>query len=334
MAPADPVLTASIYSNRGLDELIYGAIASFRARLREHDPAAAWSLWMVRYSRGGEHLKVRLHGPAQERELVQRLLEEAVEAHFAALPKPSKGVVRISRPDAPPIDPEDEALGDRPDRTLLWTGYRRSHVNLGPLPFLADDRYAELFTTALARGADLVLDALRPDAEGKIPGTLRQRALVLGLVNGIAALRFAAEDRAAYLAYHRDWLIRFNVADQEKEEELRARFDHRVEGMAPALEQVRRIAEAEWEAGSGLPAAGWREAVSALFAYLARFRGNPEYRVDPFTDDAAFPPLFKIFHALANHLGVGMFDEAFVHHLLLRATAADLAGRVAERAKV
>ncbi|HEY0015546.1 MAG TPA: lantibiotic dehydratase C-terminal domain-containing protein [Longimicrobium sp.] len=328
MVLADPVLTANIYCDRGLDALIHGAITPFRARLRDSDPGGGWSLWLVRYSRCGEHLKVRLHGHPERRELARRLLEESVQAYFAGLP-PVSGEVRISRMGAPPIDVEDDATSDYPDRTLLWTRYRRSHVNLGPPLFLEDDWYTALFTACLGSGADLVLDFVQPDQAGKVPGAARQRGLLRAIFGGLAAVGFSPDERAAYLAYHRDWLVRFNVAGPEAEAELLASYDRRAEGMASTLEQLRQIAGGYWGAAPGSVTgadADWRDALSALVEYLARFRGNPEYRLDPFTDDPVFPPLFKAFHALANHLGIGMLDEALVHHLVLRATATQVAG--------
>jgi hypothetical protein len=337
MVLPDPVLTASIYCDHGLDALIHGAIVPFRARLRDSDPDGGWTLWLVRYSRCGEHLKVRLHGPAERREIARRLLEESVQAHFDTRRPAAGEAPRVSRPDAPPIDLEDEASADHPDRALLWTGYRRSHVNLGPPVFLDDDQYTALFTTCLARGADLVLDALHPDASGNVPGSARQKGLLKALFSGIAALRLGAGERAAYLAYHRDWLVRFNVADPDEAAELLTRFDRRLEGMAATVQQLARVAAAEWE-GEARTATGaegaWRDALAGLLAYLVRFRGDPRYQVDPFTDDAALPPLFKVFHAMANHLGVSMLDEAFVYHLLLRASAAEPAGRMAEPVEV
>lgn len=323
MVLADPVLTANIYCDRGLDALIHGAITPFRARLRGSDPEGNWSLWLVRYSRCGEHLKVRVHGPPERRELARGLLEESVQAYFSGL-SPAGEEVRVSRTGAPPIDVEDDATSDYPDRTLLWTRYRRSHVNLGPPVFLEDDRYTALFTACLGSGADLVLDFVQPDGTGKVPGATRQRGLLRAVFGGLAAAGFSADERAAYLAYHRDWLVRFNVAGPEAEAELLASYDRRAEGSASTLEQLRKIAARLWGGAPGIVTgadADWRDALSALVEYLARFRGNPEYRLDPFTDDPVFPPLFKAFHALANHLGIGMLDEALVHHLVLRATA-------------
>lgn len=323
MVLSDPVLTANIYCDRGLDELIHGAIIPFRARLRESDPGGGWSIWLVRYSRCGEHLKVRVHGPEERREHARQLLDDSVRAHFAALPAPAAGS-RVSHPDAPAIDAEDEATSDYPDRTLLWTRYRRSHVNLGPPRLLEDNRYAALFTACLGRGADLVLDFLAPDAEGRVRGTARQRGLLHALFSGLAAVGFAPEEREAYMAYHRDWLVRFSVSGPDAEAEVRSAFDRRVEGMASLVGQLRRLGNARWDGATanltGVEAE-WRSALHALLGYLVAFRRNPDYRLDPFTDDPVFPPLFKVFHALANHLGVRMLDEAFTHHLVLRATS-------------
>jgi hypothetical protein len=333
MASADPVLTANIYSNRGLDELIHGAIVPFRQELRDRDPDGGWALWLVRYSRCGEHLKVRLHGPAGGRDAARELLERSVEAHFASLPPAPDEAPRVSRPDAPPIDVEDEAASDFPDRTLLWTRYRRSHVNLGPPPFLEDDRYAELFTACLGAGAELVLDALRPDSVGAFSGAARQRGLLAGLLGGLEALDLTAAERAAYLAYHRDWLVRFSVKHPAQQAEVGAHFDRRLDGMRPVVDKLRRSAAAQREArtrpGDAVQET-WRGALADLRAYLVRFRGDPRFHVDPFTDDVVFPPVFKVFHSLANHLGVSMLDEAFVHHLLLHASADEPAARAAE----
>lgn len=332
MHTPDPVLTASVYANRGLDALIQGAVAPFRARLRERGPAGAWSLWMVRYSRCGEHLKLRIHGPEEGREDARRLLQVAVDAHFATLPPPNEGAPRVSRADAPAVDAEDEADADYPDRALLWTHYRRSHVNMGPPVHLGSDEYAARFTAAMAAGAGLVLDGLAPDAEGRFAGSARQRILLRGLLAGIAAAGFTAEEREAYLAYHRDWLIRFTLDDTQREAEAVAAFDRRVEAMSAAAEQVRRAAAALWDVPDAAPAsageAAWCAALTALAGYLDRLRGDPAYDVDPFAGNAVFPPLFKAFHGLANQLGVGMLDEAFLHHLLLRATGSPVEAAV------
>jgi hypothetical protein len=85
------------------------------------------------------------------------------------------------------------------------------------------------------------------------------------------------------------------------------------------------LAEREWNGTSGTedttenPQAAWRRSLADLFQYASRFQGDPEYRLDPFADDAVFPSLFKVFHGFANQLGLSVLDEAFAHHLLLQA---------------
>ncbi|HEX2205092.1 MAG TPA: lantibiotic dehydratase C-terminal domain-containing protein [Longimicrobium sp.] len=313
----DPVLTASLYSNRGLDDVVAQVVAPFRHALAAEAPGA-WGLWMVRYSRCGEHLKLRLHGPAGAEETAARLLAEAAERHFASLPDPEPGAARVSRADAPPIDEDDRREEDYPDRTLRLTRYLRSYVNLGWKGHLDDDRYVGLMTAAFAAGAARILDAVDA-AGGRFPASGRQTVLLRAVVDGLAAAGLDGAGKAAFLAFHRDWLVRWNVADEEREAAAAAQFDVRLGAMARTVEQVGALARARWEAGPADDA--WSAAVAALVAYTEGFRGDPAYNVDPFTDEPSFPPLFKVFHSLGNALGVGMLDEAFTHHLVLRAAA-------------
>jgi hypothetical protein len=52
--------------------------------------------------------------------------------------------------------------------------------------------------------------------------------------------------------------------------------------------------------------------------YIAQFRDDPAYCLDPFATDASFAPLFKMFHGFSNQLGNNIANEALVHHILLR----------------
>ena len=54
--------------------------------------------------------------------------------------------------------------------------------------------------------------------------------------------------------------------------------------------------------------------------HVAGLCGDRDDRLDPFAEDAAFNPLFKALHGLANQLGLKWLDEAYSYHLLLRAT--------------
>lgn len=300
----DPSLTANLYCAGGLDPVVFRVIAPFRREL----PQDAY-LWLVRYGKGGEHLKLRLHTPDADPDLLRRRLAERAGAFFAALPEPPPRTP--GKVDAPPLDPEDEV--DHPDRTLLWTTYRRSHISLGGQPFLDDDLYAAHMTRCLGSACELVL-SLEPGDSGVLPHRTRQVALLQGLIAGLAALGFSTERRADYLAYHRDWLLRFLRGAQSVQG-----FEERIAKLGAAVHPIRTLAEAEWNGGDPLENP-WRTSLSDLLDYISPFANDPDYRLDPFAPDPVFAPLFKAFHGLGNQLGLPVADEAFAHHLLLRAT--------------
>lgn len=332
MSTADPILAASIFCNQRLDAVILGAVVPWLDRLREHEPAGEWAVWWVRYTRNGEHLKVRLHGPAEHLGTAKRLLSEATDTLFAALPAADPGEPRRNRPRAPAVDPEDETTEIFPDRTLVWTRFRRSPVSLGPL-FLDDDEYVSRITACLASGAALVMDA-EADPSGALPEGVRQRTLLRALIAGLAATTLSPEERSAYLAYHRDWLLRSIAADDAQEAKLRAAFDRRVAGMPEMVRQLRAVTGTQWspeepEETEG-PDSRLRIEVEALRAYAAPFGLNQERWADPFARDASFPLVFKALQGIANQTGVDMTTEALLHHLLLAVASEAPAPAVAE----
>jgi len=329
----DPIVTASVYCDRRLDEVVHGALAPLRLAMAEEDPEDLWRLWFVRYPRRGEHLKVRLHGPEDAALRLRRLLEDAVTACFAALPPVADGAPRKDGREVPPIDPEDEGEELQPDRSLLWTHYQRNHVFLGGPPLLGDDRYAALMTTCLARSCETVLASLRPNSEGQFPHSPRQTALLRLVAGGLGALGWGVEKSAGYLAYHRDWLLRFTASrsntGSEKIRQTLAQLDHKTDQMGAALAPLREMALDAWNVRKGEPRdsldgtdGGWWLALRGLQDYLDRFRGDPGYQLDPFAADVVFSPVFKVFHGSANQLGLNMLNEAFAHHLLWKAVAA------------
>ena len=321
---ADPVLTASLYCAGRLDEVIREVVGPFRQELRRLAAGSTGYLWMVRYSRGGEHLKIRLHGTESHAAVARDLLGALAEHCFAGLggggQEAGAPTVRAS---PPPVDHEDETESGYADRTLLWTHYRRSPVSLAGEPLLLDDTYTALATRCLGCGCDLALAAL---AEDPSPSG-RQLSLLLALIGGLAAAGFPAAVRAAYCAFHRDclvraWLVRRGAA-AARAAQLTAQFDLRRNAMAALLAPVQEWAEAEWRSPAGQAGAGqaddaaWRSSLLDLCRYVSQFREDPEYRLDPFAEDALFPVLFKVFHGFANQLGVNSLEEAFLHHALL-----------------
>lgn len=241
----------------------------------------------------------------------------------SSAPSPaSPDEIRRNRPSSPPIDIDDEASVDYPDRSLRWSGYRRSHVSLGPKSLLRDDAYVARITTALARGAALVLEMTTLNDNGQIAGSARQRALLRGLIAGLAATGFTQAERTEYLAYHRDWLVRFSTADEAGEVQARAGLDRQVDRVDTTLRQLARMVSAEWgepvERRDSVEGC-WQDAIAELCTWADGLRGTGP-SPDPYTENRAFPLVFKAFHGMANQVGLDMLNEAFLHHLLLHAT--------------
>jgi hypothetical protein len=333
----DPVLTANVYCLNGLDEVIRRAVAPFWRELKQQDVEDLCYLWLLRYSKGGDHLKIRLHGPESWREEMKRGLGESIERFLASIgpaedtpaPKRWKGV--------PPVDVEDEVETPHPDRSFLWTEYRRNDVSLGRRPLFLDDRYTALLTTCLGRGTELLLEAFAAERGETIPHSLRQTTLLHAAIAALGAVGFSPEKRTAYLVYHRDWLLRFalvkNGVPSVAAAEVIERFDRRLPGMAKTLDLLRRRAAGQWEEGRAEGRAEgtesrWRDAMGDLARYLRVLCTSPEYHVDPFASDPLFTPIFKALHGLGNQTGLLMMDEALGYHILLAATAApDALGR-------
>ncbi len=129
----DPVLTANVYNARRLDDLLLRGVSDFWQRVRSQDPERLCKLWFVRYSRGGEHLKLRIHGPAGRLAFFREQLEEAVTRYFAMPAGATEGRAagkaqarRRSHSSMPKTGVEDH-----PDRSLLFTDYQRSFISLG-----------------------------------------------------------------------------------------------------------------------------------------------------------------------------------------------------------
>jgi hypothetical protein len=302
-------------------------LADVVAPVRSALPPGAF-LWTLRYAKRGEHLKVRVHAPEGERERLRREIEERAASALAAL-APLPAEQRLSRSDSPPIDAEDSLPDEAPDLAFEWTGYRRSPVTLGGEPFPRDDEYVARFTRCLGAGTDVVLAALPPAFGDELPHRLRQTTLLKSLLNAFAALEWPAERRREYLDFHRDWLLRYLLARSNADlerggipAETLARFDAKAAAMPQVLAALSRIAAAGGEAAADDGATGgWAGAVRQLAADVEARLDQPAYRIDPFTDELVFPPLFKAFHGLSNQLGLNMPEEAFAHHLLSRAIA-------------
>lgn len=325
----DPLLSANLYASRRLDAVLLGGVVPLWRRVGPEVEASGGYLWTVRYSRGGEHLKLRLHAAEELAPRLRAAAEETLTRCLAALPASDEE--RRLRDDAPAIDAEDEAEEAPPDETLLWTRYRRSYVSLGGEPWLGGDGYAARLTALLGAGFGLLAAAVGEGGGDEIPHGLRKKTLLRALVDGVAALGLAPR-AGAYLAYHRDWLLRFFVQEPEREAAFLAKLDEQVAALPALAEQLRAVTAESWGAAAGAAqegseegaggtgaAATWRRAAARLAAYVGAFRGREEYRTDPLADDPLYPAAFKALHGTANQLGLSPMEEAYVHHLLWHA---------------
>jgi hypothetical protein len=328
LSMADPVVTANVYCSRYIDDLLREAVRPFRATMRV-ELADAGFLWFYRYGRRGEHLKLRIHAPESQRAMLQERLGQELTRFLDAMAD-APPVERLSKIAMPPVDVEDTPDEDHPDRSMLWTTYRRSPVIIGDPLYVQDSEHVALFTRALGISADFILDEVVPGSADPAYLRRRQNAFLKLLIAGLAATDYPLETWPVYLTYHRDWLVRHLVTRSPLKMDgaaIMAEIDGQLDKSRAALPALARImASQRAEAAEDVPAEGhlgaWRAAVGRFFEYVQGYRGRPEYDRDPYTQDHTFLPVFKLFHACANQFGFRISNEAYMHHLLLQAAQA------------
>jgi hypothetical protein len=321
----DPVATASLYCSGALDLAVSRAFAPCWSDLRADGLNGECYPWMLRYARGGEHLKLRFHAPLESAPAVRRRLAERVEAFFAEI-GPATAGDRHVEPQAPPIDPEDEEEGEPADRSLRWTTCRRSPLIFGASPFVEDESYVTRFTRCLGAATLRSFSTLSSDgADG--PAFRTRYATLFELVDeALGELDLGPDRRLAYLAFHRDWLVRVVVAHSPAPaamvRKVLDRFDLQIE-----RRQAAGPTAGETDAASPVGEPGpwpWGPTVAAFFARAGELAARAEGRIEPFAPEAVFAPLFKMLHAVANGLGMNPLNEGLVHHeLLARAGGGD-----------
>ncbi|MEM8933435.1 MAG: hypothetical protein AAGE94_19750, partial [Acidobacteriota bacterium] len=268
---------------------------------------------------------VRLHGRDLPIDRAREGVMDRARAVFSDLAASSETPPKRRR-RLPPVDVEDEERIDRPDRSVLWTTYRRGDVSFARAPFHADDEYVRRAVAAMSHGTTCLTEALVAETEAVRHAT-RQQILLQSVLVALAGFGFVADDRARYLRYHRDWLIRFALLGHEVGEmetrRLLDRLDRRAESMDASASVLRQTLDAlTAEARPRDPSDPWsryRDGLTALIEHVRSLAESPRFRIDPFAPRRTFPPLFKVLHAQANQLGLSMLDEAFAHHLVLRA---------------
>jgi hypothetical protein len=325
----DPVLSANIYCSGRLCEVLHRLVKPFWDAWRGSDPQRTTYLWVMRYARCGEHLKVRLHAFESHATLLRELLESAQRQYFSSLGPPDPGAPSRSTRTAPPIDTEDGAPFDYPDRTFLWTRYNRNPLSLGSQPLMGDDQYTARITRCLGCGTEILLARLETDTNGRCPFALQSSLFMQGLMAGLSALPFSPSERNLYLLYHRDCLLRYlrrrNTSPDGTsivaktmsrfETEL-AKRNGRKGGLTRVALEALEAADTETWSGD---VSAWRAALEDLFEYASPLCFS--LQLDPFAERPVFPVLFKVFQGFANQIGLDQLNEAFLCHLLLAITA-------------
>ena len=315
----DPVLTANIYASGLIEDVLQRVIVPFRSALRRQWAADECYLWLMRYSRGGEHLKIRIHSAIDNRERVKALLTVHAEEFLAEVRLlPVSAPRTVSKPTVAAIDLEDSAPEMAPDRSILWTTYKRTAVSFPGSPWLEDDEFIKRSCLVLGNGCELLLDALKDKTLESVGA--RQGFLGRAILSALWSLNLHEPSVAVeYFKYHRDWLLRFFLMATPTEERALKQFAEQVQRVPETIRWMARAALAP--DASDVPAArrSWWDTLANLVRYAEQFRNSDEHQIDPFARDNVFPVIFKVLHGLANQIGLRPMQEAYVHHLALTA---------------
>jgi hypothetical protein len=266
---------------------------------------------------------VRVHGDDAAAQAARASLEAHASRFFASPASDLGDDVWVSKSAIPAIDPEDELDGDYPNKTLLWTHYRRSPIVFGADVYLDDDVHIDRFCRCQAAVTAIVLDVLLPKLDDPAYPKHRQSVYVRILLTALSVLGLSPAETVAYLAYHRDWLIRSLVLNmglpgpEKLLEEIRGTAAVAPAALRPLTDHVTN-ALAGSKPSTEYCGAFHRE-LSAFYEHVAQYRGNDRFDRDPFTRDFAFLPIFKVLHFASNQVGFRLSNEAYVFDLLFRA---------------
>ena len=303
-----PLVSANLYASGFLEAGINKVIRP----IADQAQAMGGFVWIMRYHKRGEHLKIRIHADERYRTALRDLLSR-VSTDFlrelANVPEPVGGR-KIGLSKLPSIDREDEIQEVAPDRSLLLTTWRRCHVPFADNPWLKDDDYISLACHSYGAGCGLYIDRFSPLGATPEALTLLARCIIAITPDfGMSELELQS-----YHAYHRDWLLRFFLRDSQQNI-TRNKFEDALRQNSALTRGFRWLTSSE----RSLPAnAEWIRSAAELLAYVRKASSeSPAYDIDPFASRHDFPPLFKLLHALANQMGVAPLKEAYVHHLLM-----------------
>ena len=304
-----PMISASIYCHGCIDTLLSEVILPFWKATKAFCPQS--SLWVSRYARGGQHLKVRLYLPREEHNKAMKILESLVEMFFSRLSAPA-GDGRDAAAYLPPIDPEDYAEGLRPDRNLVWTRYRYLPEQVGAEPLSSAIGFETAFVRCRAASTEVMLCWLDDLGHGGI--AMRKRmalALQLFLVATLA-VHSRVEARIRYLTFQRDWLLRV-IPDREQ---VLALLERKVEALVSQRENLNLLV-ADRAPNDGV-FGSWSRAVSDFVRFCLRQTGRQDLvEVDGGgSQDPICFAISRLIHNAINPIGIGILNEAYLCHLL------------------
>ena len=298
------------------------------------EPASGHYLWLVRYGLGGDHWKLRFHGEQADAERFFSALEKRAATTFAALPehdgpgKPLHSTVALDADEREGIDGDSKAEGAH-YRQLVRTVYRRHHVSLATAALHEQDAYCAAFTRALAHGTSALIEGVEAGAEGEWSHGARFTFLLKLLSDGIAELRLGEQEEKQYVAYHRDTLLRSTSDDGEKSiADGTSLFDRRLEKMADGGARLVKFARDRIDkvrgGGGAPPQPGlWQGGLASGYEAMVPLVDAVADRIDSYAETKSHLPIFKIFQGTSNQIGLNVVEEAYVHHILLRALGAD-----------
>jgi Lantibiotic biosynthesis dehydratase C-term len=314
----DPFFSANIYCANLLDELIHEAILPFWLSLRGIHRDCY--IWIARYMRGGEHLKIRVHGHAELRGQTEILLNAAVgrflEAHYNERQTQSN---RESYSDQFPVDPEDECTTAYPDHTILLTRYRRVPGIIGRQPLANDERLTALFIRSIGLGTEIILERFKPDHTGLFQGKLRMSLALRFFAGALSVFGSTSELSAVYLKYHQELLLLLLKGDRARMEEQFRALPVNIEGTTRYLRSALTYDNKSCPDNLHPLYQEWLYSFEVLFRYTVQLSNCPAYLRDEHMKDQVLATPFKLLHALANQVGLGALNELYLCHLLLQA---------------
>jgi hypothetical protein len=303
-----PVISASIYCHGFVEGLLREVIVPFWKSTKTTLPQS--NLWVIRYARGGQHLKLRLHVPADEHVACAARLQDVVEMFFAGLPAPSE-CERDAAAHLPPIDPEDSADGLRPDRRLIWTRYRYLPELIGAEPLSAASGFEAAFVRCLSASTEVVLDWLDTLGNKDLSSGRQMNIALKLLLAAVAGIHPYPETRAHYLAYQRDWLLRVS----RNRELALALFEYKAGTFSAQQTTLGALLTGTPPCDGALGI--WSRAIGDLVRFCLEQVGQQDLStLDQESEQLVYFALSRLVHNAMNPTAIGASNEAYLCHLL------------------